>query len=496
LNVFYFANIVHRKMKLVKEKEYECPFRDCGRSYTRKSQLKAHLLKIKGAGGNEVHATDDATWKEAQPILEIVQRPGLTEMEKKERTKISQEKYRETNREKLSEKSKKRRKELQLGTKLTKRLANVAYRNLHLDDYRTYADYQNQTIHELYGNDILAADGPTTPEKLLGADYPKSTMLTFPKLVCIFLAARHWPRMVTQLSYKEGISYRLLDQIPGEPQYQLLCQVFKNNTNTEAEEQEIGGNQGQGQGRGRGRGQSHGRGRGRGGQRGRGRGGRVQNMDNQSATSSNPRETGATDNTKLQALLHDSYNQWWKPVVCDARLQEFYFVHHRDNIDGLINRNFYLEDVFTRLKHWWSIYNDYVHYLAPQNISLAQLRDGYNRQRNEMSDVFAGHMGNDPEDEDLNDVNDELAGIARLSDVEAIKMGLSVTAKKKRGRKCEMEQLEESAKESSKQLVEIEESADESMEADESEESTSESDESTSESDESASESEEPDRLE
>ena len=91
-------------------KRFGCPFNpDCDKSYSRKDNLKDHLIAVKAQGGDPHHVIDDVRWFQDANLLRKIPRPKRTPEEQKELVKARHARYYKRHKEQILMKTQSRR---------------------------------------------------------------------------------------------------------------------------------------------------------------------------------------------------------------------------------------------------------------------------------------------------------------------------------------------------------------------------------------------------
>ena len=88
-----------------------CPFPECPNKYTRKSNLKKHLIAIKAGGCDANHLQTDAQWADeyVQSLLLQARRQALPEEGRKAKRSARNTRYYSSHKQAILERSKARR---------------------------------------------------------------------------------------------------------------------------------------------------------------------------------------------------------------------------------------------------------------------------------------------------------------------------------------------------------------------------------------------------
>lgn len=343
--------------------QHICPFNNCQIIYSRAFSLRNHLSKILGQGGNELHPITDPLWKELKEDgrMTIDQRPGnLTDAERKQRRKVSAQRFRNEHADELAAKRKIRTKELQQAAKMAKRAAKIA---IHAKRELTkgYRRDRYLVLRKLYDNSSLI--GGTDPLSVLDG---AASDQTFPLMVCLFLPPNSWPKIVQNDSVPvprdPELIYPIIEQLPGKKEYQLLQKMLHPDRAPQQNRQISQ--------RGRGR--------------GRGRGG-IQIMNGEDMTSGIDMGLSNRDSDfsikpdgRLNALLNAGWDLW-KDVIRSPVVENESFVYLLDDEQVFVSKSDMHKRLIELFATWIHITQQIISSIVPQGYSLIQLHHFVNR---------------------------------------------------------------------------------------------------------------------
>jgi uncharacterized membrane protein YgcG len=450
-----------------KQQEFACPFNDCNRVYPTKRLAAQHLSSIKTNDGDELHPINDDLWDtlKKEGYFKKDTRPGnLTVDEKKARARKVSENWRRENRDKVHGKRVQRQRELAKAATLAKRIAKIAVKYRAQSRYN-YADNRYTILHKLFGKTQLA--GGNDPLSILNVDNPV-TDETFPMMVCIYLPADDWPKIISKSNIQNPHPtnphpvYRLIDQMPGYKemrQVQLMLHPDEGLQQQNASRERRGGRRGGGRGggakRGGGRGGGTGRERMRGGGAGsfsRRRGASTANLDDSSLTRRQQQDLDAdftiTPDEKLNAHLNAAWERW-KDVISSPDIENESFIYMVDEEEYFKAKSPVHGRLLELYNAWIRITNSVMNTVIPTGYSVLQLYH------------FVNNPPSTPPPDELEEV--EASGSEEVTDEEIEGMrenevlykALKLKGKKKPGRR---KQTQEDSDDSDDDHVDEEES--------------------------------------